>query len=79
MNAIETKQGPAYRNIEPYMLSKSPSLRSTPRERIVEISHQYLAKVVTVIHVPFEIFHLPLGFIHFSAIQVDVFGQEYII
>lgn len=30
----------------------------------------------TVIHIPFEIFHLPLSFIHFSAIQVDVFGQE---
>lgn len=28
---------------------------------------------------PFEIFHLPLGFIHLSAVQVDVFGQEDIV
>lgn len=50
-------------------------LRLTPRENISQTSTMF----VTLMHVPFEIFHLSLGFIHFSAIQVDVFGQEYII
>lgn len=39
----------------------------------------YTVCVCVAMHVPFEIFHLPLCLIHFCAIQVDVFGQEYVI
>jgi len=68
------------------LLHRGP-LKLTRREKLSGISHQDLAHtcvcvcvcIYMAIRIPFEIFHLPLRFIYFSAVQVDVFRQEYVI